>query len=270
MRLQIYLNRMNYFFCGVFLLISLFILPIQEVQGQEALCDWTLQNDISLTVMDINYSDTQKVFTEITGDSPLMLNCIFDESVSLKNKLIGFDFQIKSTENYDLKLLLEGINGNTKYVSSPIRELYDITQEKQAHVVLDPADFEYFRKSAISTGTESDLDYIKNVKLEFNQNNFESVSISTLNIIDIENYPNYNLDENLPIQSTIPGLFGLILVSFPLGFVVLNYSNFLKEENFFVKIPWFLGFGFCLYMVFIYLVSQFWISLMPSSNSFKS
>ena len=251
---------MNYFFCGVFLLFFLFILPTQEAQGQEALCNWTLQNDISLTVMDISYSDTQKVFTEITGDSPLVLNCIFDESVSLKNKLIGFDFQIKSTENYDLKLLLEDINGNTNYVSSPIRELYDIAQEKQAHVVLDPADFEDFRKPAVSTGTESDLDYIKNVKLELNQNNFESVSISTLNIIDIENYPNYNIDENLPIQSTIPGFFALILVSFPLGFVVLNYSNFLREENFFVKIPWFLGFGFCFYMVFIYLVSQFWIS----------
>jgi len=247
---------MNYVSCGILLLL-LPMLLIQEAQGQEQ-CDWTLQ-DNSLSVMDVSYSDSQKVFTKIKSDHPLVLNCVFDEPISLQNKLIGFDFQIKSIENYDFILSLNNADGNTNYVSSSIMKWYDITQDKQANVVLDPANFEK-RITVESTGTETDLDTIKNIKLEFNQNNFESISVSNLDIIAIGEYPRYNLDENLPIQSTIPGFFGLILVSFPLGFVILSYSNFLKEENFFVKIPWFLGFGFCLYVIFIFIASQFWIS----------
>jgi len=156
---------MRYISYSIFLLL-LSTLLIQEAQGQEQ-CDWTLQDD-SLSVMDVSYSKSQKVFTKINSDHPLVLNCIFDEPISLQNKLIGFDFQIKSIENYDFILSLDNANGNTNYVSSSIMKWYGIIQDKQANVVLDPANFEK-RITAESTGTETDLDTIKNIKLEFNQ-----------------------------------------------------------------------------------------------------
>jgi len=252
---------MKSIFCTIFLFFFVFsLLFIQEAYGQQTLCEWTLPQDGVYSVREISHSGNHKVFSDINGQqlNPLELMCVFDVPVSLEKKLIGFEFEIKSNVKYDLKLLLVDTNRDTIYTSSQLLELYGINQDSRANVVLDPADFDGGIEGEISVA--KDLNSIQSLKLEFNQNNFESILISNPNIITIKKFPDYRLDENLPIQSTVPGFLGLILISFPLGFVLLQYSNFLKEENFFVKVPWFLGFGFCIYMVFIYLISHYWIS----------
>ena len=71
-----------------------------------------------------------------------------------------------------------------------------------------------------------DLELTKILKIKFNQNNFNVISISDPKILPIGEFPKYSMDENLPIQSTIPAFLGLILISFPLGFVLLNNANF--------------------------------------------
>ncbi len=248
-----------HFFYVFFFISSIFF--VQEAQGQVEFCDWKLEGDDTLTIGDISFIDTQKKFMEVNSqtETPIELVCIFDQPVSLKNKLIGFDYHIRSSLDYDYTVSLEDVTGDIRYISQKIRQLYDIYEEKPINIVLDPADFKQIGTNKI-TGTDTGIDFVKTFKLEFNQNSFSSISISDLNIITQKEFPNFEVDQNLPIQSTIPAFLGLILLSFPIGFVLLNKANFLKEENFFVKIPWFLGFGFCVYLVFIYLTSFVWIS----------
>ncbi len=230
-----------HFFYVFFFISSIFF--VQEAQGQVEFCDWKLEGGDTLTIGDISFIDTQKKFMEVNSqtETPIELVCIFDQPVSLKNKLIGFDYHIRSSLDYDYTVSLEDVTGDIRYISQKIRQLYDIYEEKPINIVLDPADFKQIGTNKI-TGTDTGIDFVKTFKLELNQNSFSSISISDLNIITQKEFPNFEVDENLPIQSTIPAFLGLILISFPIGFVLLNKANFLKEENFFVKIPWFVGF----------------------------
>jgi len=251
--------KLRHFFYVFFFISSIFF--VQEAQGQQSICEWTIPTDSDITIGDVSYNDGQKVFTDIHGEEPnLSLDCIFDQPVSLKDKLIGFEFEILSPSRYDLQLLLVNSNGDEIYSSKKIKNIYDIyPKTKRANLVLDPNDF---RKLDVPELTDSKEDFnsIQNLKLKLDRNDFDSISLTNPDIITIEEFPDFALDENLPIQSTIPAFLGLILISFPLGFVLLNKANFLKEENFFVKIPWFVGFGFCVYLAFIYLTSLIWIS----------
>jgi len=251
---------MKSIFCLIFLVFFIFsLLFIQESYGQKTQCEWIILPEDNYSVGEIGYRDNLKVFTDFKGQQTdqLSLTCVFDEPISLEDKLIGLEFEIKSKTNYDMKLLLVDTNGETNYGSPQLRQLYDIYQDRRANIVFDPTDFKAIEGI---TGIFGDLNTIQSLKLELNQNNFESISISNPNIIAKKEFPDYRLDENLPIQSTIPVFLGLILISFPLGFVLLENSKFLKDENFFVKIPWYLGFGFCISLTFIYLVSHIWIS----------
>jgi len=88
----------------------------------------------------------------------------------------------------------------------------------------------------------------------------DSIIISNPVISTITKYPTYHSSENLPVQDPFPGFLMLILVSFPIGYVLLHHSGFQKEKNFFVKLPWFLGFGFAVYILYSFTVARFWIS----------
>ncbi len=246
--------------CLFFLVFFIFsLLFLQESYGQKTQCEWTILPEDVYTFGEIEYRDNLKVFTNFKGQQTdqLSLTCVFDEPISLDDKLISFEFEIKSKTNYDMKLLLVDTNGETNYISPHLRKLYDISPDRRSNIVLDPTDFKGIDGITAISG---DLNNIQNLKLALNQNNFESISISNPNIIAKKEFPDYRLDENLPIQSTIPGFLGLLLISFPLGFVLLENSKFLKDENFFVKIPWYLGFGFCIFLTIIFLVSHIWIS----------
>ena len=117
------------------------------------------------------------------------------------------------------------------YVSSPIRELYGIIPQKPTTIVLDSNDFLIVSNNLVTT-SENGLDKIQIIKIELNKNTFNSISISDLDIISPGTFPDFDDKENLPVQSTIPAFLGLILLSFPLGFVILNNAKFLKDENF--------------------------------------
>jgi len=187
------------------------------------------------------------------------LDCKLSDPISLQKKLVDFEFLIKSPRNFEIQLSLMDISGNTIFTSPQIMNWYDISQDQRAHIVLDPGDFG-LESSSVSDRAEAKNIKINNLKLSLSPNNYESITLSNSKIKTLEDFPNFKFEDNLPIQSTIPAFLGLILISFPLGFVLLSSSNFLKDANFFVKIPWFLGFGFCMYMIIIYLVSHIWIS----------
>ena len=255
-------SDMNFIFSGIFLLF--FITPMIFSQNALALepdCEWELQETISLQVGQISYGDNEKTFTNIQNPQSRLveLDCTLSDEISLQNKLIDFEFLIKSAQNYELSLSVFDTAGNRIFNSAEIMKLYDVSQNQRAHVVLDPIDFG-IERSSISNKAQGLDKKIDNLQLTLSSNDYESITISNSRVTNIEEFPDFDLEDNLPIQSTIPGFLGLLLISFPMGFVLLSNSGFLKEENFFVKIPWFLGFGFCVYLVFIYLISQIWIS----------
>jgi len=243
------------------LFISILFWP-QVVSAIEPVCEWELPRKNIVELGEIRIEENKKFFTNVkTQSQPIEINCFLTKPVSLQNQLINFEFLIKTSEKYDMTLSLIDTNGNVISTSSPLLEWYEIFPEKKANVVLDPFDFGIVDPSLL-TGT--DIDYenkIGNFRLKIFTNDIESMSISYPEIISIKDHPDFEIDEHLPIQSVIPGFLGLILLSFPIGFVLLNNARFLKEVNFFVKVPWFLGFGFCIYVVFMFFISQFWISL---------
>ena len=243
---------------GIFFISIIFTNPAFAIEPE---CEWELRENTSVQVGQISYDDNEKTFANIQNQLPqvLELDCLLSEPTSLQNKLIDFDFLIISAQNYDLSLSVFDTAGNRIFNSAPIMKLYDVSQNQKAHVVLDPIDFGIDR-SSISDKAQGLDEKINNLKLTLSSNDYESITISNSKITSVEDFPDFKFEDNLPIQSTIPGFLTLIIISFPLGFVLLSYSNFLKEENFFVKIPWFLGFGFCVYLVFVYLISQIWIS----------
>ncbi len=243
---------------GFFCISIIFAQPAFAIEPE---CEWELRENNSVKAAQISYNDFEKTFTNIQNPQSrqIQLDCILSDAISLKDKLIDFEFIIKSPENFEMQLSLLDISGNRIFTSPQIMNWYDISQDQIAHVVLDPGDFGIDR-SSVSDKAEGLNKKINNLKISLSPNNYESITLSNSRIKTVEEFPNYNFEDNLPIQSTIPAFLGLILISFPLGFVLLSSSNFLKDANFFVKIPWFLGFGFCVYMIIIYLVSHIWIS----------
>jgi len=243
---------------GLFFISIIFTQPAFAIDPE---CEWELQENISVRADQISYDDNEKTFTNIQNPQSRLveLDCTLSDAISLTQKLIDFEFLIKSPRNFEIQLSLMDISGNTIFTSPQIMNWYDISQDQRAHIVLDPGDFG-LESSSVSDRAEAKNIKINNLKLSLSPNNYESITLSNSKIKTVEDFANFQLHDNLPIQSTIPAFLGLILISFPLGFVLLSSSNFLKDENFFVKIPWFLGFGFCMYMIIIYLVSHIWIS----------
>jgi len=254
------LGKKSIFFVifGLFFISIIFTQPAFAIDPE---CEWELRENDSVRAAQISYNDNEKIFTNIQNSQSRLveLDCSLTDAISLQDKLIDFEFIIKSSRDFEMQLSLLDISGDTISTSPQIMNWYDISQEQRAHVVLDPGDFG-INTSSVSDREEGLNKKINNLKLTLSANNYESITLSNSKITSIEDFPDFNLEDHLPIQSTIPAFLGLIVISFPLGFVLLSSSNFLKDANFFVKIPWFLGFGFCVYMIIIYLVSHIWIS----------
>jgi len=254
------LGKKSIFFVifGLFFISIIFTQPAFAIDPE---CEWELRENDSVRAAQISYNDNGKTFTNIQNSLSRLveLDCSLSDAISLQDKLIDFEFIIKSSRDFEMQLSLLDISGDTISTSPQIMNWYDISQEQRAYVVLDPGDFG-INRSLVSDTEESLNKKINNLKLTLSANNYESITLSNSKITSIEDFPDFNLEDHLPIQSTIPAFLGLILISFPLGFVLLSSSNFLKDANFFVKIPWFLGVGFCVYMIIIYLVSHIWIS----------
>jgi len=243
---------------GLFIISIIFTQPAFAIEPE---CEWELRENNSVRVDQISYDDNHKTFTNIQNPQSRLveLDCTLSDAISLQDKLIDFEFQIKSSRNFETQLSLYDISGEKIFSSPQIMNWYDISHDQKAHIVLDPGDFG-LDSSSVSDREEGKNRKINNLKLSLSSNNYESITLSNSKIKTVEDFPKFKLRDNLPIQSTIPAFLGLILISFPLGFVLLSSSNFLKDANFFVKIPWFLGFGFCVYLIIIYLVSHIWIS----------
>ena len=233
----------------------------QDALALEPECEWELQDDVSVQVGQISFDDNKKTFANIKNPQSQIveLDCTLTDAISLQDKLIDFEFIIKSPRNFEMQLSLWDISGNKIFTSNQIMNWYDISQDQRAHVVLDPSDFGIDR-SSISDKAEGLNKKINNLKLTLSSNDYESITLTNSKITSVDEFPDFDLDDNLPIQSIIPGFLGLILISFPLGFVLLDNTRFLQKENFVHKIPWFLGFGFCIFIGFTYISSHFWIS----------
>jgi len=243
---------------GIFFISIIFAQPAFAIESH---CEWELQETTSVQVGQISYGDNEKTFANIENQLPqaLELNCLLSEPTSLQNKLIDFEFLIKSAQNYDMSMSVFDTAGNRIFNSAPIMKLYDVSQNQRAHVVLDPIDFG-IERSSISNKAQGLDKKIDNLKLTLSSNDYESITISNSRVTNIDEFPDFDLEDNLPVQSTIPGFLGLLLVSFPMGFVLLDKTRFMQKENFVHKIPWFLGFGFTIFIGFAYIISHFWIS----------
>ena len=159
---------MKFFISGIFFLSITFVISNFSVAyGDEPICEWILENKSFLSVDDISFSGSQKVFTNINSQSdfPIELSCIINQQISLKEKLIAIDYEIISPLNYDFSLSIEDINGNI-ISSQEIREWYDIYPLKKTNIVLDPADFERVDTSNLRD-SEIDLELTKILKIKF-------------------------------------------------------------------------------------------------------
>jgi len=235
----------------LFFILSPFLL--QEALALNPQCDWKLKESNSIKKENSIFDKDQKIFLEENKiqSIPMEFNCLLLKPISVKNKLINFELKINSDEKKDLIFSLID-EGGRKISSLPLMHWYDISPNKNAHITIDPSD--------LKQNSKFSMQKVKTFQLEFFEESSDSIEVSQLDIQKIKEYPNFNKNENLPVQTTLPGFFGLILLSFPIGFVLLNSANFLRQQNFVVKLPWFLAFGFVIYIFVTYIYSHFWIS----------
>jgi len=178
--------------------------------------------------------------------------CQFSNSINLENSLINIEFQTSSNVNDELAIILIDDNGN-KVTSNKINDWYGVLPNSSVNVSL-------FAKDFTRNDSQFLFDKVNEIQILTISDNHNQIEISDFFISEIKEYPNYSIRENLPIQPIFPGFIFLVIISFPSGFILLEFSRFFKNQDFFIKLPWILAFGFSIFMIFAYAVSTFWIS----------
>jgi len=158
-----------------FVIFGLFFISIISSQPAFAIdpeCEWELQENISVRADQISYDDNEKTFTNIQNPQSRLveLDCTLSDAISLKQKLIDFEFIIKSPSNFEIQLSLMDSSGNTIFTSPQIMNWYDISKDQRAHIVLDPGDFG-LEISTFSDRAEAKNIPINNLKLSLSPNN---------------------------------------------------------------------------------------------------
>ena len=125
---------------GIFFISLIFTQPAFAIEPE---CEWELRENDSVRAAQISYNENEKTFTNIQNSQSRLveLDCTLSEAISLQDKLIDFEFIIKSPRTFEMALSLLDISGDRIFTSSQIMNWYDISQDKRAHVVLDPGDF---------------------------------------------------------------------------------------------------------------------------------
>jgi len=238
----------------IFFIVILLLNYPKTAFGQERLCEWKSPIGMIPEKNLIDYGD-QKITLDpsLSGLQNLQIQCIFQESIDLSNKLLRIQFLTNPSNGSDLQFSLVDFDGN-KISTQPIIQLYGISENKVANISLDPKDFTI--KDSIGFDLKKTIFLQANLNLE----DIEQFEIYHPFLHYVEDYPSFTIFENLPVQSTIPGFVSLLFISFPLGYVILDYSGFLRKQNFILKIPWFLASGFIFYMLYTYITSHLWIS----------
>jgi len=235
----------KYFFCITILVLLAFFVPTNLFAS-----NITTEVD---PICELNLTTENENIFEADQEYNIWKQCSFPEPTNLRNKLIFLELLIDSSDD---KLIFSLIDSNQRQVSShEITNWYDIPPDKVANLAIDPLNF----NPAIS-GEKFSYGKVSSFQVATSANDPNSIILSNPILSSIENYPNYSSNENLPVQDPFPGFLFLIVISFPIGFVLLHYSGFQKEQNFVVKIPWFLGFGFVVYLLYSFIISRFWIS----------
>lgn len=241
-------------------LISIFLVLLSlnyqnTAFGQESLCEW--ESPIGMIAeKNLIDSDDQKITIDpsLSVLQDFEIQCLFHESTNISNKLFRIQFLINSINSDNLQFSLVDISGN-KISTQPIMQLYGISNNKITNISLDPKDF------TIKEGNDFDLKNTIFLQANLNLEAIEQLEIYHPSLHSIDDYSSFTIYENLPVQSTIPGFISILFISFPLGYTILDYSRFLKKQNFILKIPWFLASGFILFILYSYVTSHFWISI---------
>ena len=222
------------------IIFGLTLFPISEVFALENLCNF-------------KNSQTQEIPYSFEGFSPWK-TCNISENTNFEKKLIHLEIFLPEYNDELFFILIDSQNRLSK--TSPISEWYDLQNNKLANIALDPLDF----KNTKGKNKNFDFDQISQFHVFISNENSGLVEISNPQISSINDFENFEIDDNIPIQNPVPGFLILLLLSFPFGFVLLNSSGLSIDDNFFIKLPWFLSFGFIFYMVFSYLIAYIFIS----------
>ncbi len=222
------------------IIFGLTLFPISEVFALENLCNF-------------ENSQTQEIPYSFEGFSPWK-TCNISENTNFEKKLIHLEIFLPEYNDELFFILIDSQNRLSK--TSPISEWYDLQNNKLANIALDPLDFNDLK----GKNKNFNFDQISQFLVFISNKNSGLVEISNPQISSINDFENFEIDDNIPIQNPVPGFLILLLLSFPLGFVILNSSGLSIDDNFFIKLPWFLSFGFIFYMVFSYLIAYIFIS----------
>jgi len=180
-----------------------------------------------------------------------VISCEFPELLDMSNSLVSFSFLINSDEKSDIAFAFID-KSNNAITSFRINEWYDIEQNKKATIFLDPDDFNVSRFH---------YDGVKSFNIIGQSENIQSVQFSKIFLNSIDDYPSYSIYDNLPVVSPLSGFVLLILISFPAGYLLLNWSGFLKNEQLLIRLPWMLGSGFIVFLIFAWTIANWWISV---------
>jgi len=243
---------------NVFLLIFTILLLTLTFQGvsqnvfaAEESCVWQIPDKFKISNNNLIKSSADSNFHfslpshEFSLDS---IDCNFFQKTNLKNQLISLQFSVYSDQNYSMIISLIDSNGQSASTKS-ISDWYGISPNRIANIVINSADFK-------PNSNKFSLNDVVKLKLELSEN-VESFNLSNISLHKIQNYETFSEYDNLPIQSIIPGFFLLLIISFPSGFLLVYFTRFFNNQNFFVKLPWIFCFGFFSYISFIYFIGLF-------------
>lgn len=239
----------NFLFLGFLLLVVFPLIP--SIHGNETSCNWEIPHDLSFPEDNAHLFEIDiSTFNFKSSTDSTLIQCSFFEPISIENKLVNFHFYLDSSESYELIFTFHDSQGNS--ISSPsLMNWYGLPSKSKSFISLDPNDFE---------NSGFDIHNVVSFNAHVNSDNIKSIQISNPRFSIIESYTTYSIYENLPIQSIIPGFFLLLVISFPMGFVLLHYSKLLDSNSFVIKLPWIFSFGFVIYLVYAYVIANFWIS----------
>jgi len=227
------------------------IIP-SSVYALELNCDWD-----SFSTLQINgNSDPQKnlgheLMYNFNIQPNDVISCEFPELLDISNSLVSFSFLINSDEKSDIAFAFID-KSNNAITSSRINEWYDIEQNKKATIFLDPDDFHDSRFH---------YDGVKSFNIIGQSENIQLVQFSKIFLNSIDEYSSYSIYDNLPVVSPLSGFILLTLISFPAGYLLLNWSGFLKNEQLLIRLPWMFGSGFIVFLIFAWTIANWWISV---------
>jgi len=229
---------------GFVLILTITLFPLIFIPSESFAIDPSCQ-----------FVDESKEINKIFHDKEFSFikTCKFVEPINLEKKLIAVElFQ----ENIADEIVFSLIDTSDREIFSfPINEGYNIWENENTNIVLDPYDF----KNIKNKNKNFEFDQITTLNFHFTTNSV-LVNIENPDFLEINDFQTFSLQDNLPVADPLPGFLTLIFVSFPVGFLVLNSGRFFQKENFIVKIPIILGLGFIIYLLYSFVVAIFWIS----------